>query len=107
MITEPHCQVTVGRMKLSVPIFKDVETTEAITTEIGARMDEIEEKTGVIDTQKNAIKAAYAYAVEKRILEAEHKEDMDDLARALERLASQLRELTKRFDLRLSTPPEK
>jgi len=80
-------------------MYKDEETTREIAREIEERIARIEKDTDIIDTQKNAVIAAFEYATAMRVLDEEHEQDIRELAKALERLTSQLKALTKRFHL--------
>ena len=99
MIKKPQCRVEIGRMKLAVPLYKDEDATHEIAREVEERIERIEEETEVIDTQKNAVLAAFECVVEQRALIEEHEEDIRELVRALEKLTSQLKALAKRFHL--------
>ena len=97
MISEKRHTVMIGRNKVSVPLYRDLETTETIAGEVAERLEQIETKSPVVDTQKFAVQAAYEFAMERRALEDEQREDTQDLVKALERLAKELRQLVERF----------
>ncbi|HDP34913.1 MAG TPA: cell division protein ZapA [Candidatus Hydrogenedentes bacterium] len=99
MMSEHRFQTVIARIKMLLPVYKDEDTSHAIAREVDERINKLEKDTNVIDTQKNAAIIAYEYAVENRELIEEHEEDIRELAKALERLASQLKELTRRFHL--------
>lgn len=99
MITDKRCCLEIARIKIDVPVYKDVDTTEAIGKEVEAHIKRIEKKTGVIDTQKNAVIAAFDCLVEMHLLVEEHEEDIKELTIALERLTTQMKSLEKRFHL--------
>ncbi len=99
MISEQRCTVMIGRNKVSVPLYRDIETTENIAREVAERLEKIEAESPVVDTQKFAVVAAYEFAMEGRALEDEHREDTQDLVKALERLAKELRQLVERFGM--------
>ncbi len=99
MITEHKCRLEVARIKIDVPIYKDLETTRAIGREVEERIKKIEKQTEVIDTQKNAVIAAFDCLVEMHQLTDEHEEDIRELTRALERLTTQMKSLEKRFHI--------
>ena len=99
MITNQRCRLEIARIKIDVPVHKDVDTTRAIGREVEERIKAIEKKTEVIDTQKNAVIAAYDCMVEMHGLVEEHEEDIKELTIALERLATQMKSLEKRFHL--------
>ena len=103
MITDQRCRLEIARIKIDVPVYKDVDTTRAIGREVEERIKKIEKKTEVIDTQKNAVIAAFDCMVEMHVLVEEHEEDIKELTIALERLTTQMRSLEKRFHLS-STP---
>jgi len=99
MINEQRCPLNIARINMDVPVYKDRDTTEAIGREVEERIKKIEKETEVIDTQKNAVIAAFNCLVELRRQEEEHEEDIHELTRALERLTTQLKSLEKRFHL--------
>ncbi|MCK5862390.1 MAG: cell division protein ZapA [Candidatus Hydrogenedentes bacterium] len=99
MITDQRCRLKIARIDIDVPIYKDVETTRAIAREVDERIKKVEKETEIIDTQKNAVIAAFDCLVEMRTLITEHEEDIQELAKSLERLTSQMKSLEKRFHL--------
>ncbi len=99
MIEKPQCHLEIARIKMRVPLYKDEDTTREIAREVEERIAQIEEETDIIDTQKNAVKAAFAYAVEQRELIEEQEEDIRELAKALEKITAELKALAKRFHL--------
>lgn len=99
MIHEKRCHLKIARINLDVPVYKDAKTTEAIGREVEKRIKAIEKETDFIDTQKNAVIAAFNCLVELHSQAEEHDEDIQELTRALERLTSQMKSLEKRFHL--------
>jgi cell division protein ZapA (FtsZ GTPase activity inhibitor) len=99
MITEQLFQIEIARIKMEVPVYKDINTTRAIGRELDERIKEIAKATKVIDTQKNAVVAAFDCLVEMHALMEDHEEDIRELTKALERIASQMKALEKRFHL--------
>lgn len=97
MKAEPRHTVRVGRNTLSVPLHRDVETTEQIAAEVTERLERIEAASPIVDTQKFAVRAAYELAAELRAQEEQHQEDTQDLIKALERLVQELKRLVERF----------
>ncbi len=99
MITEQRCQIEIARIKMEVAVYKDINSTRAIGRELDERIKEIAKETKVIDTQKNAVIAAFDCLVEMHTLMEDHEEDIRELTKALERIASQMKALEKRFHL--------
>ena len=99
MITEHKCRLEIARIKIDVPIYTDLDTTRAIGREVEERIKKIEKQTEVIDTQKNAVIAAFDCLVEMHQLTDAHEEDIRELTRALERITTQMKSLEKRFHI--------
>lgn len=100
MSPEPgKAKVRIRSIPVTLPIHIDMETTGILAREVEERLKRIEDDSDIIDTQRFAIQAAYEFAGELHDLEARQEQDTRDLVKALERIATQLRELEKRFRL--------
>ena len=97
MTHEQHCRLEVARIKIDVPVYRDISTTEAIGRDLDARIKQVAKQSDVIDTQKNAVIAAFNCLVQMHVLAEEHEEDIRELTRALERITTQMRSLEERF----------
>lgn len=103
MNKEPWCHIRIANVNLRVPVVVNEETTQDIAKEVEECIARIESESSVIDTQKFALLAAFSFAVEKQVLQAEHDQDNRDLVKALETLATQLKSLSHRFSI--AAPP--
>ena len=99
MTHEQHCRLEVARIKIDVPVYRDISTTEAIGRDLDARIKQVAKQSDVIDTQKNAVIAAFNCLVQMHVLAEEHEEDIRELTRALARITTQMRSLEERFHL--------
>ncbi len=103
----PRCVVEIARIKMNLPIYRDEETTREIAREVEETIARIEDESELIDTQKNAVLAAFDYACQKRALEDEYEADNRELAKALERVTSQLKTLISNFPGEAPVPNDK
>lgn len=100
MSPEPgKAKVRIGSIPVTLPIHIDMETTGILARQVEERLKRIEDESDIIDTQRFAVQAAYEFAAELYDLEEMQEQDTRDLVKALERIATQLRELEKRFHL--------
>lgn len=100
MSPEPgKAKVRIGSIPLVLPIHIDLETTGILAQQVEDRLKRIEAESGTVDTQRFAVQAAYELAAELHDLEKRQEQDTRDLVKSLERIATQLRELEKRFHL--------
>jgi len=86
-----HVEARIANVKLRLPIYRDKQTTLEIADELTARIAEMEEKAGRVDSQAFALQAAFAYAVELRAEQDERDRDTRDLLKMLDGIAGQLR----------------
>jgi cell division protein ZapA (FtsZ GTPase activity inhibitor) len=86
-------RVTIANRSVDVTICGDAETTERLAREVTARFREIEADSARIDTQAFALQTAYTYAVELQEAQQQASEDTRDLVKALDVIASRLRDL--------------
>ncbi len=94
-----RCKLKIGAMTLVVPVHRNLEETRAVAREVEERLAAIEASSSYVDTQRYAVQAAFEFAVEKRLLEERQREEVQDLAKALERLTSRLKSLAANFAL--------
>jgi cell division protein ZapA (FtsZ GTPase activity inhibitor) len=98
---DSYCQISIAGMKLRVPVYQNEERTLELAQELTERILEIERVSPTIDTQRFALEAAYALAVEVADEKEEHQRDIQELTKALAQLTSALEELVDRFQLDL------
>ncbi len=89
-------QVTIGRTKLAVPVFRDEETTRALVAGLNARLEHIEKTSRVIDTRVSLLLTAYECAVDAEVERTERQEDRASVERALTRIEQALRDTIER-----------
>lgn len=87
---EEFVQARIAKVNLRLPIYRDRQTTLAIAEEVSARVAEMEEEAGRIDSQAFALQAAFAYAAELHAEKAERETDNRELLKVLDRIAGQL-----------------
>ncbi|MCP4644667.1 MAG: cell division protein ZapA [bacterium] len=83
--------VVIAGISITVPIWRDAETTQRIVDRVNDRIQEIEGRSRRVNTQMFALEAAFSFAQEVAKLEAARQQDETDLSEALEHLASKLR----------------
>lgn len=76
-------EVTVGGVKLVVPVFQDTITTNGIIQRVNDRLAKIEAGAARIDTQAFALQTAVSFAMELADLESKAEWDNRELLNAL------------------------
>lgn len=87
-------QVTINKSTVEVPLVESVDVTEAIAARVTQMLLEIEGEGGRINTHAFALRAAHTFAAELRMCQEERARETMEVAKTLDRLASQLEELT-------------
>jgi len=82
-------RLRLGNMLVEVPIHRDEETTLWLVERVNQRLREIEQQSPVIDSQRFALLAAYAFAQEALELE----DEVAEMAAAFEELDGELSEI--------------
>jgi cell division protein ZapA (FtsZ GTPase activity inhibitor) len=82
-------RLRLGNMLVEVPIHRDEETTLGLVERVNQRLREIEQQSPVIDSQRFALLAAYAFAQEALELE----DEVAEMAAAFEELDGELSEI--------------
>jgi len=95
MTTKETMNVTVGGVKLTVPVFEDAVTTHGIIQQVGERLAAIEASAARIDTQAFALQTAVSFAMDLAKLRSEIEWDNRELANALSAI---LKNLQKTID---------
>ncbi len=90
-------QIKIGNATMRVPVCVDEETTLEIVQRVNQRLKQVEEKATRIDTQAFALQTAYELAADLYLSEREHERDVRDLAKALDKIATQLSALAEEF----------
>lgn len=80
----------IANVKLRLPLYRDRQTTLEIAEEVTARIAEMEERVGRVDSQAFALQAAFAYAAELHAEQAEREQDTRELLKMLDGIATQL-----------------
>lgn len=88
--TPREMRVTVRNIGLTVPIVDDAKTTLALAEALDARLAEIEEQTGRVDTQLFALLTAFQFAGDLHRLRRERDEEQRELVKLLDQLAERL-----------------
>ena len=57
-------EVTVGRVRLKIPVIQDAQTTNRIVHAVNKRIDEIERRSHSVDTHAFALEAAISFAAQ-------------------------------------------
>jgi len=86
-------EVVLGRARVSVPLYRDAETTREIAARVNERLEEIEEATGRVDTQAFALIAAYMFAADEDRMTRERGEETQELLVRLDKVCTALRGL--------------
>lgn len=68
-------EVTVGRVRLKVPVMHDKNTTLRMARAVNARLEEIEKRSPSIDSHAFALEAAMSFAAE--LEQASHEFDAE------------------------------
>jgi cell division protein ZapA (FtsZ GTPase activity inhibitor) len=89
--------VTVGGMRIRVPLYRNEETTLYIVEQVNQRLKEIEEQSTRIDSQRFALQAAFSFAAELAQAEADRSDDSREMATALDRIATSLQRLLDNY----------
>jgi len=79
-------RVTLGNMPLDVPIHRDEDTTLALVERVNKRLKAIEAQSPVIDSQRFALLAAYAFVIEA----SQCEEEVGEMAAVFEELDGEL-----------------
>ena len=95
----PSLRVKIGGKTVTVPVFKDEQTTLRIVDLVNRRIQNIEENSPRIDTQAFALQTAYSFAVDLARAEAAEAEDEGELVQALTKLQLALGDVLKTFDI--------
>ncbi len=83
--------VRVAGVKLTIPVYKSPEFTEAIAARVEERLQEIEASSRRIDSHAFALQAALEFAIECQARQDQGEEEARELAKALARAASAIR----------------
>jgi cell division protein ZapA (FtsZ GTPase activity inhibitor) len=92
---EPTLQVKIGGKTVSVPIYRDEQTTLSLVELVNRRLQEIEETSPRVDTQAFALQTAYAFAADLARLEAAASAEEGELVQALSRLQTAFDDVLK------------
>ena len=90
-------RVTLAGKTIEVPVYGDSHLTQQLAARVNARIKEIEERAGRIDTQAFALEAALAFAAELQEIEESAEEDRKSTYAALDRLSKEIDKLTREF----------
>lgn len=98
-MTEPDSiKLKIGRVTVSVPICSDVATTRRLAGVVTNRLDSIEEKSTVIDTQAFALQTALYFAAKLEVLKREKADEMGDILKALDKVNTTLQQLVQEHE---------
>lgn len=89
-MNERYVETRIANVRLRLPVYRDKQTTLELAEAVTARIGEMEEKAGRVDSQAFALQAAFAYAVELHAERAERDGDTRELLKALDAIATQL-----------------
>ncbi len=94
----------INKIPVVLPIHVDLDTTTRLAGQVEERMKRLEKESGTVDTQRFAVQTAYEFAAEMYDLEKRHEQDVHDLVKALEHVASQLKNLEQRYHIDIHVP---
>jgi cell division protein ZapA (FtsZ GTPase activity inhibitor) len=89
-VKQPFIEVTLGRIRMKVPIIVDEACTLRAVEQVNARLDEIEKQSNRVDSLEFALLAALSFA-------AEIEESRQSLELERERLAASSNDDTREF----------
>jgi NAD-dependent oxidoreductase involved in siderophore biosynthesis len=88
-------RVTINRSVVEVPMVESPEVTDEIAEAVTRRLQEIEGEATRINTHAFALRAAHTFAADLHRCQTERARETIELTKALDRLASQLDEVTR------------
>ena len=88
--------VTIGRTKISVPVYGDAAATREIADEVSKRLAAIEESSPRIDSVAFAVQAAFEMAIEADLERRARTADREEFEQALKRIAGALQDVVAR-----------
>lgn len=95
----PKAKIIIKRIPVVLPIHDDLETTSLIAQRVEDRLKRIEKESDTVDTQRFAVQAAYEFAAEMYDLDKQYEDDIHELVKALEHIATQLKDLERRYHI--------
>ena len=98
-MSQAQMEVRLGGIRLTVPIYRDHDTTKRIVAEVNKRIRDIEKRSKRIDTQAFALQAALSFATELDKTKALQEDDTKDTLLELNHLSKSLQKLVTEFEL--------
>ena len=95
MNDEPRAEVTVHGVRLRVPLYKDLATTQAIANTVTDSIQAIEEDSDRIDTQRFALEACVRIATELALERDQARQTEEELSIQLASVNASLESLLK------------
>jgi cell division protein ZapA (FtsZ GTPase activity inhibitor) len=90
-------KVKLAGKTIEVPVYGDSQLTQRLAARVNARIKEIEERAGRIDTQAFALEAALAFAAELQQLQNESEADRKTIYAELDRISKTVDKLAREF----------
>lgn len=60
----PRTTVTIGNVQLTVPVVRDIPTTQRLAARVAERLQDIEKRSSRVNTVAFALEAAFSFAAE-------------------------------------------
>ncbi len=90
-------RVKLAGKTIEVPVYGDSHATQQLAARVNARIKEIEERSGRIDTQAFALEAALAFAAELKAVQEAADGDRKAMFAELDRLSKEIDKLVREF----------
>jgi cell division protein ZapA (FtsZ GTPase activity inhibitor) len=95
-VNPPHTTVTIGNARLTVPVVRDIPTTQRLAAKVTERLRDIEKRSSRIDTVAFALEAAFSFAAdleEEKLARNEEQAEIiawvSDCVRALDEITAE------------------
>ncbi len=90
-------KIKLGGRTLSVPLYKDMDTTIGIAKLVSQRLKDIEKASDRIDTQAFALEAAMSFAIDAAESQTASEEDARDMLLQMDALSKELAGLIREY----------
>ncbi|PCJ52627.1 MAG: hypothetical protein COA73_16125 [Candidatus Hydrogenedentota bacterium] len=90
-------QIKLGGRTLSVPLYRDMDTTIGIAKLVSKRLQEIEKTSPRIDTQAFALEAAMSFAIDAAESQTNSEEDGREMLLQMDTLSKEIAELIREY----------
>jgi cell division protein ZapA (FtsZ GTPase activity inhibitor) len=90
-------KIKLGGRTLSVPLYRDMDTTIGIAKQVSERLKAIEKGSDRIDTQAFALEAAMSFAIEAAESQTAGEEDAREMLLQMDALSKELADLIREY----------